>query len=65
MNNWDAIERLAATHRADLAAEAARDRLAVPATRGDAPAGDRAMPRLPRLARAAFAACTGRSVTTV
>jgi hypothetical protein len=65
MNNWDAIDRLAATHRADLVAEAARDRLAVPATRGEERAVDRTMPRLPRLARAAFAACAGRSVTTL
>ena len=53
MNNWYAVDRLGAAHRADLAHEAAQARLAVSARRGEATVGDRKTSRLPRAARGA------------
>jgi hypothetical protein len=56
VNNWYAIDRLAAAHRADLAHEAAQARLAASAKRGEATVGDRKMSRVGRVARGALIA---------
>jgi len=56
VNNWYAVDRLGAAHRADLADEAARASLANSDRRGEATVGDRKVSRLPRAARGAVIA---------
>ena len=56
MNNWYALDRLGAAHRADLAREAAGNSLVASARRDEATLGDRKMSRLPRAARGAVIA---------
>ena len=56
MNNWYAVDQLAALHRADLSREAARASLAVSAKRGRAMVAGRMTRPLRRLARGGIAA---------
>ena len=56
MDNWYAVDRLGAAHRADLEDEAARVSLAVSAKQGGATAGNRTWSWLPRAAHGAVIA---------